>query len=244
MRRLILLAFVLLAAVTCRVASAGPADSTGMDWSRMPEYRMVPGDQLNLNFGPRTDVPGDMVRVVKVRPDGRISVFPVGDVVAAGLTPRELEQALVALLAPELRNPRVTVEVADVAGNLVHVLGQVQAPSSVPVRPFMTVLQAIAGAGGFKEDAARNSVVVFRRDGARNVKVARLRLDKAIKSGDLSQDLMVGRYDIVYVPRSTVGNLDIFTRQLLGGPDRALSMAITGWELFNLDRVFVVQTSR
>ncbi len=231
---------VMALAPAARAAAPDQGDSTAMDWSRVPEYRIVPGDVLNLNFGPRIDQASDLVRTVKVRPDGRISVFPVGDVVAAGHTPRELEQALLALLAPDLKNPRVTVDVAELAGNEVHVLGQVNLPKSVPAAPFMTVLQAISQAGGFKDDAAKNSVVLFHRDGARTVRVMRLRLDRAVKSGDLAQDMPVGRFDIVYVPRNTIGNIDIFTRTLFAGPDLGVLTALQGWELFNLDRVFVV----
>lgn len=238
--RILLAGLMLGIPALVRPAAADIADTTGMDWSRVPEYRIVPGDLMQLNFGPRPDVPADLVRTARVRPDGRISVFPVGDVVAAGRTPRELEQALVSLLAPDLRNPRVSVEITEFAGNLVHVLGQVKDPQSVPARPFMTVLQAIAAAGGFAEDASRNSVLVYHRDGARTLRVTRLRLDRAVKSGDLSADMMVGRFDVVYVPRSTVGNIEIFSRRLFGSTQAVLSNALTGWELFNLDRVFVV----
>jgi polysaccharide export outer membrane protein len=238
--RIVLAGLILCGLAAGPPARAGDADTTGMDWSQVPEYRIVPGDLLQLNFGPRTDVPGDLVRSARVRPDGRISVFPVGDVVAAGLAPRELEQSLVSLLAGDLRNPRVTIDITEFAGNQVHVLGQVKSPQSVPARPFMTVLQAVAAAGGFTDDASRNSVLVFHRDGARTVRVSRIRLDRAVKSGDLSADMLVGRFDIVYVPRNAIGNLDIFARQLFGAPQTALSTALVGWELFNLDRVFVV----
>src|SRR5262245_29936499 len=144
-------------------------DSTGMDWSRVPEYRLVPGDELILNFGPQSDAPSapDLNRHQKIRPDGRLSGFPIGDVVAAGRTVRELEASLVNLLGAELKRPRVTVEVASIAGNMVHVLGRVEVSGSYPAEPFMTVTQAISRAGGFKEDAATNSVLVFHRNGAR-----------------------------------------------------------------------------
>jgi protein involved in polysaccharide export with SLBB domain len=235
------LTVLLLAACSAGAQEGGSApDSVAGDWSHVPEYRLVPGDLLNLNFGPRPDFTGDVVRQVRIRPDGRITVYPVGDVIAAGRTPTELEQALLAVLAPSLRNPRVTVEVADAAGNVVHVLGEVVSPKSVKAGPFMTVLQAVAEAGGFRDDAARNSVIVFHREGARTVRVTRLRLDSAIKSGELETDLRLSPYDIVYVPRSTVSNVEIFTRRALGSTGEVLRNAILGWELFNLDRVFVI----
>jgi polysaccharide biosynthesis/export protein len=217
-----------------------PADTLAMDWSRVPEYRIVPGDLLNLNFGPASEGPLDIIRVTRVRPDGRISVFPVGDVIAAGLTPRELERSIVQLLAGEQRLPRVTIEVAEMAANTVHVLGEVAEPKSVPLKPFMTVLQAITAAGGFKDDASRNGVLVFHRNGANTVSVARVRADLIMKTGDISEDVLVGRFDIIYVPRSTVANIDLFTRRLFAGTSMGLQTAIQGWELFNLDKVFIV----
>jgi hypothetical protein len=76
-----------------------------MDWSLMPEYRIVPGDVLKLNFGPRVEEPDeDLVREVHVRPDGRISLYPVGEVVAAGRTPAELHDTLFGLFSGYLRD--------------------------------------------------------------------------------------------------------------------------------------------
>jgi len=236
--------WVLMAAVLLLAggpAVAGPADSTAMDWSRVPEYRIVPGDILRFNFGPPPGLSGDVIREAKVRPDGRLSVYPVGEVIAAGRSVRELQIAVVDLMSAEYRFPRVTIEVFEVAGNRVHVLGQVRVPGSYPALPFMTATQAIAAASGFLDDAARNSVLVFHRDGANTVRVERLKLDKALKRAELDSDPVLSRFDIVYVPRTAIGNLEVFTRQFFASPGVALQTAIAGWELFNLDRVFVVR---
>ena len=235
-----LVAFVPCAATTARAQDDAMADSSAMDWSRVPEYRLVPGDGLILNFGPLSDPSSGSSRSQRVRPDGRISVFPVGDVVAAGRTIPELESELVKLLGAELKRPRVTIEVTEVAGNEVHVLGRVERPGSIKAGPYMTVSQAVAGAGGFKDDAAGNSVLVFHRDGARTVRVMRLRLADALKKGRLEADLPLGRFDIVYVPRSSIGNLNMFVKHFFADNIQMLNFALVGWELFNLDRVFVV----
>ena len=224
--------------------AAAPPDSLGYDWSQVPEYRVVPGDVLTLNFGPRPDFYSDVTRDVTVRPDGRITVFPVGDVVAAGHTSRELEATLVALLAPDLKQPRVVVEISKMLSNKVHVLGQVESPGSYPVEPFMTVIQAVTAAGGFKNDAARNSVVLFSRVDGRSVRVAQVRVQDVLRKGLLAGDLPLNRFDIVYVPRSSVGNLNLFVSQFFDGINPALSTVFTGWELFHLDRVFVVGAAR
>jgi polysaccharide export outer membrane protein len=230
------------ASVTARAADDAMGDSTAMDWSRVPEYRLVPGDGIILNFGPQVEANPTTIsaRTQKIRPDGRISVFPVGDVVAAGRTVTELESELVKLLGAELKRPRVTIEVTEVAGNEVHILGRVERPGSIKAAPYMTVSQAIAGAGGFRDDAAKNSVLVFHRDGARTVRVLRLRLGDALKRGRLEADLPLGRFDIVYVPRSGIGNINIFAKQFFGDNLPMLQFGLLGWELFNLDRVFVV----
>lgn len=224
---------------------ATASDTLAMDWSQVPEYIIVPGDVLNLNSGPSPEQPWrDVVREVVVRPDGRITVFPVGDVVAAGLTPRQLETSLRELLAAELRDPRVTVEVAELAGNKVHVLGQVREPGSYEADAFLTVTQAVARAGGFQDDAARNSILVFRRSGASTLMVTKVRLDESMNISALAADMPLGRYDIVYVPRSTVGNINVFARQLFAPVQLALSTTLVGWQLFNLDKVFVTSASR
>lgn len=220
---------------------AGPADSSAMDWSRVPEYRLVPGDVLRFNFGPPAGFTGDVIRESKIRIDGRVSVFPVGDVIAAGRTVKELQTAVIELMSAEYRFPRVTVEVFEPAGNRVHVLGRVKIPGSYPALPFMTVSQAVAAASGFEDDASRNAVLVFHRDGASSVRVERVELDKALKRADLDADPVLSRFDIVYVPRSGIGNLEVFTRQFFGSTGLALQSAIAGWELFNLDRVFVLR---
>lgn len=235
----------LAAPVPARAASdARPdagSDSVGMDWSKVAEYRIVPGDVLKINFGPTGVGTGlDLVREARVRPDGRISVFPVGDLIAAGHTPGELQGTLLQLLSGELKQPRVTVEVSELAGNQVHVLGRVLKPGSFPVGPFTTLLQALSAAGGFEDDAARNSVLVLHRDGTSNVKVMRVKVDRILKG---EGDVPLSRFDIVYVPRSTIGNVDVFARQFFGETVSALTFGMVGWELFNLDRVFLVRST-
>ena len=219
-------------------SDSGAVDTSRVDWSTVPEYRIVPGDLLTLDFGPRADLNGDIVRELTVRPDGRISVFPVGDVVAAGLSPRELEAQLVQMLSADIRAPRVTVELTKMAANQVHVMGEVMHPGPFTAEPYMTVVQAITAAGGFTERANRNSVLVFSRNGATTVSVAVVHVDNELKFGGLAGDLQLSRFDIVYVPRGPVGNLEVYTRLFFGSLHEIATTGIVGWELFNLERVF------
>ncbi len=241
-----LCAFVALGLLCSAMAGAQsslPADTTGMDWSRVEEYRIVPGDKLELNFGLKVDGVSETRKETRVRPDGRITVYPVGDVVAAGRTPMEVQRAITDLLAADLRLPRVTVEVVESAANQVHVIGRVERPGSYPATAFMTLTQALTAAGGFKDDAARNSVLLLHRDGARTLRATRVRVDRLLKGTDLA-DPMLSRFDIIVVPRSTIGNIDVFCRQFFGEPAQVLQAGFLGWELFNIDRVFVTRVER
>ena len=239
MRRFVVIAFAFVLGLPCVPAfgAAPPADTPidQIDWGRTPEYRIVPGDELSLDFGPREDLNGDMIRVSVVRPDGRITVYPVGDVVAAGHTPVELQAELSRLLSGEFRQPRLTIEVTKATANRVHVLGRVKKPGSQLVGGLPTLMQVIAEAGGFEDDAARNSVIVMHRVGLGSVSVARVRVDKLLRGGG---DIPLGRFDIVYVPRSSIGNLDVFADQFFSRIMPMGSAVMLGWELFNLDKVF------
>ena len=239
MRRVLAVAIVLcLALPSAAVRAADPPNNTPLDeidWSQTPEYRLVPGDELALNFGPREAREDDLVRAAVVRPDGRITVFPIGDVVAAGRTPLELQTELIRLLAGEMRQPRVVVEVTRFAGNQIHVLGRVKKPGSLPATSLPTLLAAIAEAGGFEDDAARGSVVVMHRVGLGSVSVARVRADRLLRRGG---DVPLSRYDIVYVPRSAIGSLDMFVDQFFTRLIPVQTATLIGWELFHLDRVF------
>jgi protein involved in polysaccharide export with SLBB domain len=231
----IVLALVLLSGPVFGVAAPADTPIDQIDWGATPEYRIVPGDELGLNFGPREDVNRELIRSVVVRFDGRITVVPIGDVVAAGRTPVELQAELIRLLAGEYRQPRVTVEVVKSAANRVHVLGRVKYPGSKVVQSLPTLLQVLADAGGFEDDAARNSVIIMHRVGLGSVSVARIRVGRLMQVGG---DVPLSRFDIVYVPRSTIGNVDVFVDQFFNRTLPVGTTAMLGWELFNLDKVF------
>lgn len=201
-------------------------------------YRVAPGDELNVDFGAALDGQPLRVEHVLVRPDGMISLPPIGEVRAAGHTPGELDSMLTRRYADVFREPRITVSIARLAGNFVHVLGSVRAPGSFELMPNATVLQAVARAGGPMPDASMGSVILMRRTGPSSLVVRRVQLDRAIKQGLASQDPYVRRFDIVFVPRSTIGNVNLFVNQFFGSVKTAAEAYIYGWEAFHLDRVF------
>lgn len=201
-------------------------------------YRVAPGDQLSVDFGAVLDGKPLRVENLVVRPDGMITLNPVGDVRAAGRTPGELDSVLTEKYVDVFRQPNITVSVSRLSGNFVHVLGSVRLPGSFELMPNATVLQAIARAGGPASDGAMDNVILMRRTGPSSLVVRKVQLSRAIKQGLAAQDPFVRRFDIVYVPRTTIGNINQFVTQFFG-PVRTLTEAyIYGWEAFHIDRVF------
>lgn len=107
----------------------------------------------------------DLSRTVPVRPDGFISLPMVGELKAEGKTPNELEAEIREKLKPYVQEPKVTVIVREVNAPRVFVTGEVAHPGAYPMRSRMSVLQAIALAGGFSDFASTGSIMVIRKNG-------------------------------------------------------------------------------
>ena len=129
------------------------------------EYRLAKEDVVEVSVWKEPD----LSRTVPVRPDGKITLPLLGDVPAEGLTPAQLGKSVQDKLSPLVRDPRVTVIVHDVNGSRIYVTGMVTRPGAFPLRSHMTVLQALAMAGGLAEFADRGEITVLHADGTRHV---------------------------------------------------------------------------
>ena len=112
---------------------------------------------------------GDLSVTVPVRPDGRISVPLLQDVVAAQKTPSQLAKDIKTGLSEFVKEPEVTVMVTDFTGTYseqVRVIGEAAKPQAIPYRARMSVLDVMIAAGGLTEFAAGNrSLIVRQHDG-------------------------------------------------------------------------------
>ena len=122
------------------------------------EYVFAPDDQIEVVVQ-RTP---EASRALVIRPDGYISLPLLGDVEAAGLTPRELDEKLTTLFAGRLLNPEVTVIALKVRQSVVYVTGEVGNPVAVPLRDAPTAMHAIALASGLRKSAAGRDVTIIR----------------------------------------------------------------------------------
>jgi len=135
-------------------AGTNPPAATGAD------YRIGVGDVVEIAVW-RNET---MTRTVPVRPDGRISLPLINDVPAAGLTPAALRDALTAKLSAYIAEPVVSVIVREVNSFKASVVGQVRTPGRIDIVGQVTVLDAIAQAGGLTEFASRGRIVLLRQE--------------------------------------------------------------------------------
>lgn len=190
-----------------------PNTGTAPSAASLPEYRIGILDELEIRVRYHERLNG----IVKVRPDGHITLEDLGDIYAAGMTPAELDSVITTAYSQIVHAPEVTVIVRSFAGLSVYVLGEVDRPGIVELKPRMTVLQAITAASGPIRGAKLSSVVLLRRDTAGALKASRLNLKQsAIKEGDY-QDLHVQPEDIVYVPKTFIANVNDFLTQVYDG---------------------------
>ena len=150
------------------------------------------GDVLRVTVWKEPDLTGD----VTVRPDGMITLPLLGDAQAAGRRPSELAAALGTDLRRFLEDPRVTVSVAQATSARVYVVGQALKPGEFPLTGRMTVLKALALAGGFKEFARPESIVIVREDQT----VLPFNYKRVADGKDVSQNIVLAAGDTVVVP--------------------------------------------
>jgi len=128
--------------------------------SSSPSYVLGPSDRVRLRVYGENDISGDY----EVDTNGYVSVPLAGRVRAAGLTTRQLERTVAAALSKGLlRDPRVNIEIASYRP--FFILGEVKRAGEYPYKSGLTVLDAVASAGGYTY-RANESKVVIRRAGS------------------------------------------------------------------------------
>lgn len=143
----------------------------------------------------------DLSKTVQVRPDGRISLPVVRDIVAVGKTPVQLAEEITARLREYVQNPVVAISVKEVNSYNVFLLGEVAKPGRYPLKSRTSLLQGLTMAGGFTTAAARNQVVVFRieRNGE-GEQLLRASYDEIVLGSGAGQNIELKPGDTIVVP--------------------------------------------
>lgn len=162
-------------------------------------YKIGPLDTLNIVVWRNPDLSSSAT----VRPDGRLSLPLVEDVVATGKNPAELSREIEKALSKFIREPVVTVIVTSfqgVPGEQIRIVGEAARPQSVAFRQNMTLLDVMIQVGGLTDYADGNGAVLVR--GSESGKQYAVRLKDLLKRGDISANVDIRPGDIIIVPQS------------------------------------------
>ncbi|NPA95766.1 MAG: sugar transporter [Thermodesulfobacteria bacterium] len=169
-----------------------------------PGYIIRSGDELEIKFFYNPNLNEKQ----KVRPDGRISLQLVHDVPAAGLTTKELEKVLTQKYSNFLKEPEITVIVTSFDSQKIFVDGEVRTPGMIALGGYMDLMQAIASAGGLNDSALRSQILIIRRTGLKQPFIIVADIGKVITGQDPSQNVALKPYDIVFVPKSRIAQVN------------------------------------
>ena len=156
------------AALALTVCTLAPVVAKDKDADKKPvpqapgmndEYHVVAGDKLRIEV--YKDL--QLSQSVQVRPDGKITMPLIGDIEATGRTPIELRDAIAKSLKDYVTNPTVTVIVVEATVATAYVMGEVNHPGAVTLQAPLTIMQALAVAGGLKDFADAKNIRVLRK---------------------------------------------------------------------------------
>jgi len=172
-------------------ANATPATT---DSGLATDYKIGSDDSLKISVWKEPD----LTETLPVRPDGKISMPLLGDVVAAGLTPGELGASITEKLKKYIADPRVTVVVTAMNSRRVFVTGEVVHSGAMVLLPHMTVLQALSSAG-FTQFANLKDIYVLRTVNGQQTKMP-FNYKDVVKGKHPEQNIPLIPGDTVVVP--------------------------------------------
>lgn len=159
------------------------------------DYKIGVGDVLNVVFWREPEMSGE----VTVRPDGRITLPLLKEMMAVGYSPTQLEQELTTTAKQFIQEPNVTVVVREIKSRQVFITGMVARPGSYALTGPITVLQFIAQAGGLLEYAKGDKILVMRNEGGK-ARSLPFNYKDIVNNRNLSQNVELLPGDTVIVP--------------------------------------------
>lgn len=178
----------------------------------LPPYELGPGDRIDVKFL-RTP---EMNEEVLVRPDGVVNLQSAGAVQALQLTPEQLAERVAVSSQRLLRNPQVTVALVEATAARIYVGGQVNAQGVFAITGRIGAMEAILQAGGFTAQARTREVVLIRRGPDDRPMLRTLDLGGFLE-GRAPDDVPLYNGDILFVPRSTIAEVNLWIEQFIDG---------------------------
>jgi len=211
--------------------------------SILPEvdaYRVLVLDELSLTILGSPELSG----IVRVLPDGTITVPGAGPVYVLGLTIPEITAKVTEAISTVVRYPQLSVGVANFGERRIYVMGEVGSPGDHPYQNGITALGAVAQAGGFANTAKRSSVMVLRRLGPDKAVALRLDLRGPLKGENLQHDIRIRPFDIVYVPKTFIASVDVLMDQYFRQLSPPFTLYMDGWNAIHMDQTHVTVVTR
>ena len=162
----------------------------------VPEYRIGPGDVLNIEVWKDAA----LSRLVTVLPDGKISFPLIGELTAGDRTVAELKKEIETKISRFVPDSPLTVEVRQVNSLHIYVLGRVNAPGRFVLTSNVTVLQALAIAGGPNAFANRSQIRILRQEGGKTTRSPAFDYDDVTAGKHLEMNVLLRGGDVIYVP--------------------------------------------
>jgi polysaccharide export outer membrane protein len=172
-------------------AAAAQAPALGVS---ADSYVIGPSDVLTITVWKEATLSGTIL----VRPDGMISLALLGDVQASGLTPLQLADRISTKLKKYIQDPNVSVVITQIHSKVVYLLGEVVKRGPVEMTPGMTLLEAVASAGGLTDFANSKKMYLLRNESGSQQKIP-VNYKQALK-GDSTLNLVLKSGDTIVVP--------------------------------------------
>jgi polysaccharide biosynthesis/export protein len=182
------------AAGPAQVAALAPAAPNPGAGAVSDSYLIGPSDVLIVTVWKEPTLSGNIL----VRPDGMITLPLVGDVQASGKTPLQLTDQIAARLKKFVQAPNVSVVVSEIHSKVVYLLGEVGKKGPVEMTSGMTLLDAIASAGGLTDYANAKKIYILRKDAGKPERIP-VRYKEALK-GNGNFNLILEPGDTIVVP--------------------------------------------
>ncbi len=159
-------------------------------------YRIGSGDILDIVTWKEPDFSREEILV---RIDGKVTFPLLDDIQAAGRTPMQLKKDLETRLKNYIDTPVVTVTVRIPGSQKIYILGEIAQTGEYNLTKDLTILQAFALSGGFTEWAAKNEIILFRKENGKE-KIIRVKYKNIISGKDFSQNILLKANDTIIVP--------------------------------------------
>lgn len=187
------------------------AEGTFEAWNdQVPPYHIGQGDRLRILFPLTPELDEDAL----VRSDGVVTLRAAGEVSIADLTTENASAVIAQASEKRLKNPRVLISVTESTSSRIFIGGDVRTPGMFPIVGGMTVVGALQAAGGTGETALLDKVILIRRAPDNRPMMRLVNLRAGLEGYD-SRQFRVYQGDILYVPRTNIGEIDLWIDQFI-----------------------------